>query len=363
MTNPSAMPNPPLPGKEGLIGQPVLVPPLPAHRLDEARLAAYLAGALPGFAGPLTVRQFQGGQSNPTFHLHTPGAEYVLRKKPPGALLPSAHAVDREYAVQSALAGSAVPVAPMRLLCRDESVLGTMFYVMDHVPGRVFADRTLPGVPAADRAAMYDDMNRVMAALHGVDWQAAGLAGYGRPQAYVARQVDRWTRQYAAADAGHVPEMDRLIAWLPSHTPAADETAIAHGDLRLGNLIFHPTEPRVVAVLDWELSTLGHPLADLGYNIIPWRLPAAMEGLLGTELGGIPPEADYVAAYCRRTGRKGVPELDFFVVFSLFRWAAIAAGVYRRGLDGNASDARALLIGQKFRALAEAAWALAERSA
>ena len=346
---------------ESSYGAPVLVAPLPAHRLDETRLAAYLADALPGFAGPLTVRQFQGGQSNPTFHLHTPGAEYVLRKKPPGALLPSAHAIDREYAVQAALAGSAVPVAPMRLLCRDEAVIGTMFYVMDHVPGRVFADRTLPGVPAGDRAAMYDAMNQAMAALHGVDWAAAGLAGFGRPQAYVARQIDRWTRQYAAADAGHVPEMDQLIAWLPAHIPAADETAIAHGDFRLGNLIFHPSEPRVAAVLDWELSTIGHPLADLAYNIIPWRLPVAMEGLIGAASPGIPTEAEYVAAYCRRTGRDGVPELDFFVVFSLFRWAAIAAGVYRRGLDGNASDTRALLIGEKFRALAEAAWALAQR--
>ena len=355
------LPLPPA-GGDCVPGAATLVQPLPNHRFDEARLAAFLAKELPGFAGPLAVRQFQGGQSNPTFHLHTPGAEYVLRKKPPGALLPSAHAVDREFTVQSALAGSAVPVAPMRMLCRDEGVIGTMFYVMDHIPGRVFADRSLRGVPPADRAAMYDDMNRVMAALHGVDWHAAGLAGFGRPQAYVARQIDRWTRQYVASDAGDLPEMDRLMAWLPANAPAADETAIAHGDFRLGNLIFHPTEPRVVAVLDWELSTLGHPLADLAYNCIPWRLPTAMEGLQGADAPGIPSEAEYVAAYCRRTGREGVPELDFFVVFSLFRWAAIAAGVYRRALDGNAADARALTIGTKFRALAEAAWALAERT-
>ena len=346
-------------GQGGGPGAAVLVAPLANHRLDEARLAEYLAAHLPGFAGPLTVRQFQGGQSNPTFHLHTPGAEYVLRKKPPGTLLPSAHAVDREYAVQAALAGSAVPVAPVRLLCRDEAVIGTMFYVMDHVPGRVFADRTLAGVPPADRAAMYDDMNRVLAALHGVDWQAAGLSGFGRPQGYVARQIDRWSRQYVASDAGEVAEMDRLMAGLPAHAPATDETAIAHGDFRLGNLIFHPTEPRVVAVLDWELSTLGHPLADLAYNCIPWRLPMAMEGLAGADISGIPGEAEHVAAYCRRTGRAGVPELDFFVVFSLFRWAAIAAGVYRRALDGNAADARALTVGTKFKALAEVAWGLA----
>jgi aminoglycoside phosphotransferase (APT) family kinase protein len=316
---------------------------------------------LPGFAGPLTVRQFQGGQSNPTFHLHTPGAEYVLRKKPPGTLLPSAHAVDREYAVQSALMGTEVPVAPMRLLCRDETVIGTMFYVMDHVAGRVFPDRTLAGVSAADRAAMYDDMNRVMAALHRVDWQAAGLSGFGRPQAYVSRQIDRWTKQYRASNVGDVPEMDRLMAWLPAHIPAADETSIAHGDYRLGNLIFHPTEPRVVAVLDWELATLGHPLADLGYCCIPWRTTVAMEGLIGADAPGIPSEAEFVAAYARRTGRTGVPELDFFVAFSLFRLAAILAGVYRRALDGNAADARAMQAGERFRNLAEAAWAQAER--
>jgi aminoglycoside phosphotransferase (APT) family kinase protein len=343
------------------VGEAILVPPLAAHRIDEQRLAAYLAAEIPGFAGPLVVRQFQGGQSNPTYHLSTPGAEYVLRKKPPGVLLPSAHAVDREYAVQSALAATDVPVAPMRLLCRDEGVIGTMFYVMDHIKGRVFSDRTLQGVPPADQAAMYDDMNRVMAALHRVDWQGAGLGSFGRPQNYVARQIDRWTRQYIGAAVGDVPEMDRLIEWLPAHNQAADETAIAHGDFRLGNLIFHPTEPRVVAVLDWELSTIGHPLADLAYNCIPWRLPVAIEGLIGADAPGIPTEADYVAAYCARTGRDGVPDLDFFVVFSLFRWASIAAGVYRRALDGNAADARAMQIGDKFRVLAQAAWALAQR--
>lgn len=341
-------------------GAAILVPPLVAHRLDETRLATYLAQALPGFENPLTIQQFQGGQSNPTYHLLTPGAEYVLRKKPPGTLLPSAHAVDREYRVQQALMGSGVPVAPMRLLCADKSVLGTMFYVMDHIPGRVFSNRALPGIMPEDRAAMYDDMNRVLAALHGVDWVSAGLTGFGRPEAYVSRQIDRWTRQYTASAMDPVPEMDRLMAWLPAHAPKTDETSIVHGDYRLGNLIFHATEPRVVAVLDWELSTLGHPLADLAYNCIPWRLPAATEGLSDLTVPGLPDEAAYVAAYYRRTGRDSIPELDFFIIFSLFRWAAIAAGVYRRALDGNAADAGALSIGTKFRALAQAAWALAE---
>ena len=349
------------PDETGPAGTPVLVEPLATHRLDERRLAAYLAAELPGFAGPLTVRQFQGGQSNPTYHLHTPGAEFVLRKKPPGVLLPSAHAIDREYAIQAVLAGSSVPVAPMRLFCPDDGVLGTMFYVMDYLPGRVFTDRALAGVPSADRTAMYDDMNRVLAALHGVDWQAAGLASFGRPEGYIARQIDRWTRQYKASGAGEVPAMDQVMAWLPAHLPALGETAIAHGDFRIGNLIFHSTKPRVVAVLDWELSTLGHPLADLAYSCIPWRLPVAMDGLVGSDAPGVPSEAEFVAAYCRRTGRPGVPDLDYFVVFSLFRLAAIGAGVYRRALDGNAADAGALKVGSQFRALAEAAWALAGR--
>ncbi len=335
-----------------------LVAPLPAHRLDEARLARFLTGALPGFAGPVVVRQFQGGQSNPTYHLRTPGADYVLRKKPPGILLPSAHAVEREHRVQAALAGSDVPVPAMRLLCEDASVIGTAFYVMDHVPGRVFADRTLPDVSPGDRAAMYDDAGRVMAALHGVDWRAAGLDGFGRPDSYVPRQIDRWSRQYRASGVGDVPEMEWLIEWLLARLPA-DEIAVAHGDYRLGNLVFHPTQPHVVAVLDWELSTLGHPLADLAHACIPWRLPPELDGLAGVGVPGLPSEADFVAAYWRQAGRPSTPELDFFLVFALFRWAAIAAGVYRRALDGNAADAGALAIGVQFRAVAAIAAELA----
>lgn len=346
-------------------GEALLVEPLANHRFDETRLRDYLAAELPDFAPPITIRQFQGGQSNPTFHLATGNGDFVLRKQPPGTLLPSAHAVDREFRVQSALANSAVPVPRMRLMCRDPAIIGTQFYLMDHVPGRVFTDRTLPGLSRADRAAMYDDMNRVMAALHSVDRTSVGLDDYGRPANYVPRQIERWTKQYLAADVGPVPEMNHLIDWLRDHQGVADATAIVHGDLRLGNLIYHPVEPRVVAVLDWELSTLGHPLADLGYNCIPWRLPVAMEGLIGADTPGIPTEADYVAAYCRRTGREPdralKQELDFMIVFSLFRWAAIIAGVYRRALDGNAADARALDTGTRFRALAQVSWQIAAK--
>ena len=333
-------------------GSPVLVPVLPNHRFDEAALERYLAGRLPGFAGPCVVRQFQGGQSNPTFHLQAVSREYVLRKKPPGPLLPSAHAVDREYRILGALRDSGVPVPAVHLLCDDEGVIGTMFFVMDYLPGRVFPDRTLPGVSPADRAAIYDDVGRVLAVLHGVDWRQAGLEGFGRPENYIGRQIDRWSKQYAGARVGEEPAMDRLTAWLKAHAPVPDETAIAHGDYRLGNLIIHPDAPRVVAVLDWELATLGHPLADLAYSCLAWRLPPDLQGIQGLDVPGLPTEAEYVQAYCRSTGRAGVPNLEFFVAFSLFRWAAIAAGVYRRALDGTAADARGREAGDKFRILA-----------
>jgi aminoglycoside phosphotransferase (APT) family kinase protein len=342
-------------------GAPVLVPVLANHRLDESKLVAWLSANLEGFAGPCTIRQFQGGQSNPTYHLQTPDAAYVLRKKPPGKLLPSAHAVDREFAVQRALAGSGVPVPKMHVLCTDDSIIGTMFYVMDAIPGRVFPDRLLPGCTAGERAAMYDDMNRVMAALHRVDYTEVGLDSFGRPQGYIARQIDRWSRQYIASNMGDAPEMEKLAAWLPAHLPDTEMSAIVHGDFRLGNLIFHPTEPRVVAVLDWELATLGHPLSDLAYNCIPWHTPPEESGIAGAETPGIPTEHDYAAAYYRRMGLTDPPDLDFYIVFSLFRWAAIAAGVYRRALDGNAADAEAVEVGSKYKTLARRAWELAQK--
>jgi aminoglycoside phosphotransferase (APT) family kinase protein len=345
-----------------LDGVPELVPVLPNHRFDEPSLTRYLRDHLPGFEGKPSVRQFQGGQSNPTFHMSAGDRQYVLRKKPPGKLLPSAHAVDREYRVMRALADTGVPVPRVHLLCTDESVIGQMFYVMDYVPGRVFAgDRTLPSLAPAERAAMYDDMNRVLAALHRVDWRAVGLEGFGRPDGYFARQIARWSKQYEASRVEDVASMEHLMRWLPERVPRDEAATIVHGDYRLGNLIFHPTEPRVMAVLDWELSTIGHPLADLGYNLLTYHVPPSAGGAPEAAMTalGLPSEADYVAEYCRRTGRAGVSDLEFVIVFSLFRLAAIVAGVYRRALDGNAADARALERGAMFREIADRAWEIA----
>jgi aminoglycoside phosphotransferase (APT) family kinase protein len=290
--------------------------------------------------------------------LKTNAGAYVLRKQPSGVLLPSAHAVDREFRVMEALATTGVPVPRVRLLCRDSAILGQMFYVMDHVPGRVFADRCLPGVTPAERAAMIGDMNRVLAALHGVDWRAVGLSDFGRPEGYMSRQIARWSRQFAAS-AVDVPHMAELADWLAAHVPSGQAAAIAHGDYRLGNLLFHPTEPRVVAVLDWELATIGHPLSDLAYSCLTWRLPPSAGGVSLEDQSalGMPSEAEHVAQYCRLTERAGVPEHEFMIIFNLFRLAAILAGVYRRALDGNAADARALQRGAQTREVAECAWA------
>ena len=344
-------------------GVPALVPVLENHRFDEAALARYLRDALAGFTGDLRVSQFQGGQSNPTFHLATAGGDYVLRKKPPGVLLPSAHAVDREFRVLTALAGSDVPVPKTHLLCADPGIVGTMFYVMDYVPGRVFADRRVPGVTTPQRAAMYDDMIRVLAALHAVDWQAAGLDGFGRAEGYMARQIRRWAKQYDASRTESVPAMDEVAAWLEAHVPATEEARIVHGDYRLGNLLIHPTEPRVVAVLDWELATIGHPLADLAYTLLTYRLPASAGGLSAEEIArlGIPSEADTVAQYCRHSGRSSMPDLEFMVVFAMYRLAAIQAGVYRRALDGNAADPAGLSRGVIYKETAGRAREIAER--
>jgi len=338
----------------------------PAHPLDLGALADYMAGHLDGVTPPLTARQFAGGMSNPTFELtDASGRRFVLRKKPPGDLLPSAHAVDREFRIMSALRGGDVPVADPLLLCMDDTVIGQAFYVMAHVDGRVFRELALPGMAAGERAAIYDAMNATLAKLHRVDWRAAGLADFGREGGYAARQVKRWTGQYQASATDDLAAMNRLIGWLPENLPANAETTIAHGDFRLENMIFHPTEPRVLAVVDWELSTLGDPLADLAYNCLPWHVPDARRGDLRANdpaRTGIPAEADYLAAYAKRTGRADTGDWTFYLVLSLFRLGAIAQGVYKRGLDGNATSAAALERRDVCRNLSEIAWALIEKA-
>lgn len=332
------------------------------HALDVAALERYLALHLEGFQGLLEIRQFEGGQSNPTYFLRASGAtaQYVLRKKPPGDLLPSAHAVDREHRVMSALAGR-IPVPPTLLMCDDAGVIGTPFFVMACVDGRVFRQPHLPGVSASDRAAMYEDMAGVLAKLHRIDPVSVGLADYGKPGNYYARQIGRWGQQYIAAKTDEIPAMDQLMAWLPANIPPGDESTIVHGDYRVENLIFHPSEPRIVAVVDWELSTLGHPLADLAYNCLTYYLPAEALGRVDAvdhDREGLPDEASYVASYCRHTGRDGVPNWDFYLAFSMFRLASILQGVYARGLKGNAASTYALERGAAARRIADIAWNL-----
>jgi aminoglycoside phosphotransferase (APT) family kinase protein len=331
------------------------------HRFDVASLERYMREHVEGFTGPLTVRQFHGGQSNPTYYLEAPSGKYVLRRKPPGKLLPSAHAVDREYRVLTALGATDVPVPRTYALCEDPAVVGTAFYIMQYVHGRVMTDPMLPDVTRAERTALFDDMNRVLALLHRVDVDAVGLADFGRPGNYFARQIHRWTQQYRASETEKIEAMECLIAWLPGHIPADDQTTLVHGDYRSGNMLMHPTEPRVAAVLDWELSTLGHPLADLAYHCMPYRLgPGTLGGFVQEDLAGlgIPSEQEYVAAYCRRVGRDGIVDWDFYVAFSMFRLSAIAQGIMGRVIAGTANDARARERGERARPLAEAGWSV-----
>jgi aminoglycoside phosphotransferase (APT) family kinase protein len=336
------------------------------HRFDEARLAAYLREHIEGFGGALSVEQFKGGQSNPTYRLSAGTKRYVMRAKPgPAAkLLPSAHAVDREYRVMKALHGAGIPVPRMYALCDDEGVIGRAFFVMEWVDGRVLWDQALPGMAPADRAAIYNEMNRVIAALHSVDYKAVDLESFGRSGNYLARQIDRWTKQYRASETEKIAAMDNLIDWLPPNIPADDETSVVHGDYRLDNLIFHPTEPRILAILDWELSTLGHPLADFSYHCMSWRIPpGAFRGIGGLDLRalGIPAEDEYVAAYCKRTKRDRIPNWDFYLAYNMFRLAAILQGILKRALDGTAASQQALDAGKRARPLAEMGWAIAER--
>ena len=335
-----------------------------AHRFDEDAVARWMEDHVAGFAGPLTVEQFKGGQSNPTYKLVTPGHAYVLRRKPPGQLLKGAHAVEREAKVLSALGSVGFPVAHIHGLCTDDSVIGTWFYVMDMVDGRIFWDATFPDVGRSERPAYFDAMNDTLARLHKVDYEAVGLGDYGRSGNYFERQIARWSKQYLDdVDAGRDPHMDRLIEWLPANIPPGDETSIVHGDFRCDNMIFHPTEPKVLAVLDWELSTLGHPGADFAYHAMMYRMPPhIVAGLAGADLSAlnIPSEAEYLAAYCRRTGREAMPAYDFYIAFNFFRMAAIFHGIKGRVIRGTASSAQATERVKVFPELAAIAWAQAE---
>ena len=332
------------------------------NRFDLAKLEAYLREHIDGFAGPLEVEQFKGGQSNPTFRLSAGGKRYVLRRKPPGKLLPSAHAVDREYRVMTALRDSDVPVPRTWCLCADESVIGTPFFVMDYVDGRIFWDPSLPGMNGPGRAAIFAEMNRVIAALHKIDLQALGLADYGKTGDYLARQIARWTKQYRASETEKIEAMERLIEWLPENIPADNETTIVHGDYRLDNLIFHPTDSRIAAVLDWELSTLGHPLADFAYHCMSWHVPGGgpFGGMGGLDLEalGIPAEAEHLAAYCRRVGRGPIDpdHWDFYIAYNMFRAAGIAQGIMGRVVDGTAASEHAAEVGRWARRMAELGW-------
>jgi aminoglycoside phosphotransferase (APT) family kinase protein len=342
---------------------------------DVQALQAWLRQHLAGFEEPLEAHQFKGGQSNPTYLLSTPGAAYVMRSKPgPAArLLPSAHAIEREYRVMQALAQTEVPVPRMRLLCEDESVIGRAFYLMEHVQGRVLWDQSLPEVPRQQRADYYDELNRVIAALHRVDPQAIGLGDYGRPGNYFERQITRWTKQYLASITEPIEAMDRLIDWLPAHLPASarddSRPAIVHGDYRLDNVIFHPSQPRILAVLDWELSTIGHPLADFSYHCMSWHIPHVMgRGIGGLDPAslGIPTESAYLSRYLSRLpGRFDAVALaadwNFYLAYNLFRIAAILQGIARRVVDGTAASAQARAAGAGARPLAELGWSFAQR--
>ena len=345
------------------------------HAFDVPALTAWMQGHVQGFAGPLQVEMFKGGQSNPTYKLITPGRSYVMRSKPgPVAkLLPSAHAIEREFRVMRGLAGTDVPVPHMYALCEDESIIGRAFYIMECMQGRVLWDQSLPGMQPSERAAIYDETNRVISALHSVKFAQQGLANYGKPGNYFERQIGRWSKQYQASITQPIPEMDQLMQWLPAHMPAsaldASRVSIVHGDFRLDNLMFHPTEPRVIAVLDWELSTLGHPLADFSYHCMSWHIPATLgRGIAGKDLAalGIPGEEEYIRRYCERTGLKDVDTLradwNFYMAYNMFRIAAILQGIAKRVEAGTASSAQAKASGDTARPMAELAWSFAQRS-
>lgn len=339
-----------------------------AHRFDEERLRDYLSSHVESFSGPLSVSQFKGGQSNPTYLLDAGSGRYVLRRKPPGKLLKSAHAVDREFRIISALYANGFPVPRPLALCEDEAVIGTTFFVMEYVEGRIFWDLDLPGVDVAERTAIYDNVNQTIATLHNTDYAAIGLEDYGRPGNYFARQISRWSGQYRASETTTVKSMDALIDWLPENIPDDDSASIVHGDFRLDNMIVHPTEPRVVAVLDWELSTIGHPLADFTYHLMTWQMPKigiGSVGLAGKDLQrlGIPDEETYLRLYCQRTGRSdGIADRNFYSAFNFFRLAAILQGIAGRVRDGTAASAHAAEVVNAVEPLADMGWRYANES-
>jgi aminoglycoside phosphotransferase (APT) family kinase protein len=338
-----------------------------AHRFDTRRLEGFLAERIPGFSGPLTLRQFESGQSNLTYLVSTPQRTYVLRRKPPGILLKSAHAVDREFRVMSALGKTGFPVPEALVLCEDESVVGTMFYVMSHVPGRVFLDCGMPDLSREDRAAVFDSVNATLARLNSLDYAALGLADFGRPGNYFARQIARWSQQYAASRTGHIPEMEKLVEWLPAAIPGDEVARLIHGDFSFHNVIIHPTEPRVAAVIDWELSTIGHPFGDLMYHMMEWYRPAGSDlrgTLAGADLAslGIPTFEEYLARYCARAGLPVPANVGFYRAYNLFRVAAIKQGIVGRLRAGTVVSENASEFEQQVRPLAQAAWLEAQRA-
>ncbi|MCH8082701.1 MAG: phosphotransferase [Myxococcales bacterium] len=360
-----------------------------AHRFDEGTLDRYLAENLEGYRGPLRVRQFEGGQSNPTYLLSAASGDYVLRKKPPGPLLPRAHMVEREYRILAALAATDVPVPKVHLLCESPDVVGTPFFIMDYVRGRLLREPTLPDMKPAERRAIYEEIVRVLASLHAVDYEAIGLGDYGKPGNYFGRQINRWSRQYEASKTQEIASMDRLMKWLPENIPDDDTSCIVHGDYRLDNLVLAADEARVSAVLDWELSTIGHPLADLAHGCAHYYISIANQPALANaasgdhtadtaggdgvvKIGGgidadtitdsgIPTEREYVETYCRFTGRSGVPDWNFYLAFVIFRYAGIAQGVYKRWLQGNASSQEAMSLGDIVEIASDKAWEIAQR--
>jgi len=332
-----------------------------AQRFDQASLERWLEANVEGYRGPLEVRKFKGGQSNPTYQLITPTKKYVLRRKPPGKLLPSAHAVDREYRVITAVGSTGYPVARTYGLCTDDSVIGTWFYIMDMVEGRVMWDQTLPQYQPEERRQIWRAQIKTLADLHNIDYAKIGLEDFGKPGNYMGRQVDRWTKQYKASETQHIPEMERLIEWLPRTLPAQERTSIVHGDYRLDNMIFHPTEHRVAAVLDWELSTLGEPLADFTYFLMNW-VNGTISQLPDLKAHGIPTVEEAVEYYCELTGRPGLPDLNWYFAYNTFRLAGIVQGILGRVRDGTANHPDAASMGPRVISLAEASWGFAQKA-